>query len=144
MYCDVTDVELINGQRRYDSTSIPTRDQVLSMIANISAFMDGRLRAVGFDVPIVDGETSLKLLNSIASWGAASLADMASNPDLSENPRATELWRRYEVSMAKIEKDPMILQESTRDKVTCFDSYSYSNSSSDDSTDPIVEMGQEF
>lgn len=131
-YCTTTDVIRFNSKRDYDTTSRPTATQVTSMIADITADMNGRFAAVGVSVPITTSPThnAYKFVRFICALGSAGLAEqsmfMGGNKQSSEHSQS--LMAMYEDRMKAIEKNPQMLNAIVSGgDGAIFDSYEYSN-----------------
>lgn len=69
-YCTEADVEGTTGLN-IDANSQPNTTEAAQIIANVSAEMDGVLKAAGYDAPITSGDNDLALLKHYATLGSS-------------------------------------------------------------------------
>lgn len=110
-YCDLEDVEGHTGYH-YDGTTQPTNAKAMQIILDISAELDGALKAAGYTLPIPDTATmSLRLLKHYASMAAAYRCWTAMFKG-GTPPPGVEAWREdFKEFLEKIEQDKMRLPD---------------------------------
>jgi hypothetical protein len=148
-YSQLSDVQALNSQRRYDFKSNPTRDQVIQFIEDIAVLMDARLSSLGFTIPVTTGTESLKLLRVICTIGAAAKAEESTYTSQAQvkvviKPRYVRLWEQFEREMERIEANPSLLSDTTSfTEEPAFASYSQQNTT-DETAEARVEIGEQF
>lgn len=79
-YCTMGHLELFLPQRTFNSSSSPTRANVLSFITDHYHQMNGVLEVLGYELPIPSGNaTAIGILRHINVLGAASQAEQSAN-----------------------------------------------------------------
>lgn len=113
-YCLVADVQRLTGVT-FTSTSRPTTSDVETIIATVSADLDGILNAAGYSVvPAVDA-TALLLLKQYSAMGAAVQSWHAGFLSDDEPPRV-EFWRtQYEAFITRLREGTQVLPGSVAD-----------------------------
>jgi len=109
----------IEGELSYaiETTTQPTTAEVVDIIADIEAEVNGRLYSVGVSVSGLDATTTpiaWRGVKQINLWGAASRV-IASAGGLirAQTGKEKDYWDRYEAKLKAIEKDPRILGSDT-------------------------------
>ena len=107
--------DLLKGNSNFSSETNPTDAEVTSFLTDISAQMDAAFASVGFSTPMT-GIGLLAVMDPIAEWGAAMLAESggqveASSWDGAEEESKPTHWKRlYEDAITRlIEKSGMAL-----------------------------------
>ncbi len=115
-YAVIADVQALNQQRTYDSSSKPTSAQVTQFIADVSGELDGVLDALGYSTPIPSTATKATvIIKNITVFGAAAKAEWAaySIGGAGDSARAELLGKEYDRRLVMLYKGQTTLLDAT-------------------------------
>ena len=109
----------IEGELSYaiETTTQPTTAEVVDIIADVEAEVNGRLYSAGVSVSGLDSTTTpiaWRVVKQIALWGTCSRVIAAAGGLIrAQTAKEESYWDRYEANLKAIEKDPRILGSDT-------------------------------